>query len=130
MVTGNDAAGQLQLGVFGDLFSIVALHVENGNVVDTETGRLLAQVADLTCDRWQRKDSGMWELPGDDSRWRSEAARIRGWVEENCWSEDRGAYVWYPVTDHGPGQRRDHPLRSRLTLRASFIAIKPGALWR
>jgi GH15 family glucan-1,4-alpha-glucosidase len=128
VVTGNAAAGQLQLGVFGDLFSIVALYVENGNVLDAETGRLLAQIADLACDRWQRKDSGMWELPehrhyttsklgawmaltkavelaesgqlpGDDSRWRSEAARIRAWVEANCWSEERGAYVWYPGTD-------------------------------
>jgi len=128
VVIGNNAAEQLQLGVFGDLFSIVSLYVENGNVLDAHTGRLLAEIADLTCDRWQSKDSGMWELPehrhyttsklgcwvalskavelaeaghvpGDDARWRSEAERIRGWVEENCWSEARGAYVWYPGTD-------------------------------
>ncbi|WP_369140994.1 glycoside hydrolase family 15 protein [Modestobacter versicolor] len=125
---GNDAAGQLQLGVFGDLFAIVSLYVENGNVLDAETGRLLAEVADLACDRWQAKDSGMWELPelrhyttsklgawmaltkavelaeagqipGDDARWRSEAARISAWVSDNCWSADRGAYVWYPGSD-------------------------------
>jgi GH15 family glucan-1,4-alpha-glucosidase len=128
VVSGNNAAEQLQLGVFGDLFSIVALYVENGNVLDAETGRLLAEIADLTCDRWQRKDSGMWELPearhyttsklgawmaltkavelaeaghvpGDDSRWRSEADRIRAWVADNCWSAERGAYVWYPGSD-------------------------------
>ena len=38
-------------------------------------------------------------IPGDPSRWRSEAARIRRWVEENAWSESAGAYVWYPGTD-------------------------------
>ncbi|MFQ1003949.1 glycoside hydrolase family 15 protein [Modestobacter sp. SSW1-42] len=128
VAVGNNAAGQLQLGVFGDLFSIVSLYTANGNVLDAHTGRLLAEIADLTCDRWQSKDSGMWELPelrhyttsklgawmaltkavelaegghvpGDDSRWRSEAERIRRWVEDNCWSEERGAYLWYPGSD-------------------------------
>ncbi|MPQ96437.1 glycoside hydrolase family 15 protein [Modestobacter sp. I12A-02628] len=128
VVSGNPAGEQLQLGVYGDLFAIVALYVGDGNVLDAETGRMLAAVADLTCDRWQSRDSGMWELPetrhhttsklgcwvaltravelaedghipGDPSRWRSEAERIRSWVEEHCWSEERGAYVWYPGTD-------------------------------
>jgi len=128
VVDGNSAAGQLQLGPYGDLFSIVSLYVANGNVLDAGTGRLLAEIADLTCDRWQSKDAGMWELPehrhytssklgawvalskavelaeaghvpGDSARWRSEAQRIRAWVEENCWSAARGAYVWYPGTD-------------------------------
>ena len=128
VVTGNNAAGQLQLGVFGDLFAIVSLYVENGNVLDAATGRLLAEVADLACDRWLSLDSGMWELPearhyttsklgawmaltkavelaeagqvpGDDARWRSEADRIRAWVEQNCWSAQRNAYVWYPGSD-------------------------------
>jgi GH15 family glucan-1,4-alpha-glucosidase len=128
VLSGNRARDQLQLGVLGDLFSIVALYVGQGNVLDAATGRALAEVADLACDRWRSKDSGMWELPqvqhfttsklgawlaltkavelaetghipGDPSRWRSEAARIRCWVERNCWSEDAGAYVWYPGTD-------------------------------
>ncbi|WP_233495810.1 glycoside hydrolase family 15 protein [Geodermatophilus sp. TF02-6] len=128
VVVGNTADEQLQLGPYGDLFSIVSLYVEHGNVLDAQTGRLLAQIADLTCDRWRSRDSGMWELPecrhyttsklgawvaltkavelaeagqipGDPSRWRSEAQCIRTWVEQNGWSEERGAYVWYPGTD-------------------------------
>ena len=128
VTVGNDAAGQLQLGVFGDLFSIVALYVANGNVLDAHTGRLLAGIADLACDRWRSRDAGMWELaehqhyttskigcwvaltkavelaegghvPGDESRWRGEAEQIRRWVAEKCWSEERGAYVWYPGSD-------------------------------
>ncbi len=62
MQVGNAAADQLQLGVYGDLFSIVALYVEHGNVLDAETGRSLASIADTACDRWQQKDAGMWEL--------------------------------------------------------------------
>jgi GH15 family glucan-1,4-alpha-glucosidase len=122
VVDGNAASGQLQLGVFGDLFSIVQLYVDNGNVLDAETGRMLAGVADLACDRWRSQDSGMWELPelrhyttsklgcwqalqhavhlceigqipGDPSRWRSEAGRIREWVERNAGTEQLDASI-------------------------------------
>ncbi len=128
VLSGNGAADQLQLGVFGDLFSIVKLYVDNGNVLDTDTGRSLASIADLACDRWHSKDSGMWELeelrhyttsklgcwqalmaaadladrghiPGNAIRWRAEAEQIRSWVRENAWSEDRRGYVWYPGSD-------------------------------
>ena len=126
VVNGNDAAKQLQMGVFGDLFNIVQMYVDAGHVLDTGTGRYLADLADLACDVWQRKDSGMWELdeerhyttsklgawhalscashladlgqiPGTPERWRAEQERIRDWVNSNCW--ERGAYVWYPGTD-------------------------------
>lgn len=122
---GNGAADQLQLGIFGDLFTIVRLYVDNGHVLDTPTGRTLADIADIACDAWRRPDSGMWELPelrhyttsklgawetlmsasrlaeagqipGDAARWRTEADRIRAWVEAECWDEKRGAYTWYP----------------------------------
>ncbi len=128
VVGGNDAADQLQLGVFGDLFVIVELYVDHGNVLDAETARMLAGVADLACDRWRSRDSGMWELhdeqhyttsklgcwqaltaavrlaedghlAGTPDRWRAEAELIRSWVEEHCFSEERGAYVWYPGSD-------------------------------
>ncbi|WP_432545115.1 glycoside hydrolase family 15 protein [Kineococcus sp. SYSU DK002] len=127
VVSGNEAAGQLQLGVYGDVFDLVHQYVLDGNVLDVETARFLAGVADRTCDLWQRRDSGMWELPelqhytsskmacwqalecavqladnghipGSVDRWRREAGRVRAWVEENCWSAERGAYVWYPGT--------------------------------
>ncbi|GAB48334.1 glycoside hydrolase family 15 protein [Mobilicoccus pelagius] len=122
---GNGAADQLQLGIFGDLFTIVRLYVDNGHVLDTPTGRALADIADQACDWWRRPDAGMWELPqtehyttsrlgawealtsaahlaeagqipGDAERWRAEADRIRTWVEENCWDETRKTYTWYP----------------------------------
>lgn len=124
VVTGNVAAEQLQLGVFGDVFSIVTLFVEQGNVLDDATSRLMTRLADQACDVWRRPDSGMWELPvqrhhitsklgcwhaltqaarlaetgqvpGDAERWRSEAEQVRAWVEEHGWDEELGAYVWY-----------------------------------
>lgn len=125
VVTGNPAAGQLQLSIFADLFNTVRLYVDGGHALDTHTGHLLATFADEACDAWRRKDSGMWELPearhytssklgcwqalrcavhladlgqipGDQQRWAAEAERIASWVRERCWSDEVGSYVWFP----------------------------------
>jgi GH15 family glucan-1,4-alpha-glucosidase len=125
---GNRAAGQLQLGPYGDLFQTVFLCVQQGHHLDQRTGRLLADLADRCCDQWQQRDAGMWELPemqhytlskiscwqaldraarlaasgqlpGNERRWRWEAAKVRSWVDENCWSEERRAYTFYAGAD-------------------------------
>jgi GH15 family glucan-1,4-alpha-glucosidase len=31
--------------------------------------------------------------------WRRDRTKIHDWVEENCWSEHRGAYLFYPGSD-------------------------------
>ncbi len=128
VVTGNPAGGQLQLGVYGDLLAICRTYVEAGNVLDIGTARMLAGVADRTCDLWRNPDSGMWELPeerhyvsskmgcwkalddavvlaeagaipGSADRWRAERERIRLWIDEHGWSEERGAYLFYADGD-------------------------------
>ncbi|KGM12877.1 glycoside hydrolase [Cellulomonas bogoriensis 69B4 = DSM 16987] len=125
VVDGNPAARQLQLGVYGDVLSMVRTYSDHGHLLDAETSRALGALADEACDVWRQKDSGIWELPelqhyttsklgcwealecavhlaeqgqihADPRRWRAEAARIRAWVEENCWSEEIGAYVMFP----------------------------------
>ncbi|UMB68819.1 glycoside hydrolase family 15 protein [Mycobacterium paraterrae] len=125
VVTGNRADGQLQLSIFADLFDTVRLYVDSGRALDTETGHLLAAYADQACDAWRQRDAGIWELPqrehytsskigcwhalrcavhlaeegqipGDPSRWASEAERIADWVHRHCWSDALGAYEWYP----------------------------------
>jgi GH15 family glucan-1,4-alpha-glucosidase len=128
VVTGNRAQGQLQLGVYGDLFDVMWAYVGDGNVIDPATARMLADVADRTCDNWRRADSGMWELQdtqhytsskmgcwqaldravslaeagqlqGDVERWRAATENIRNWINAECWSENRGSYVMYPGSD-------------------------------
>lgn len=128
VVSGNDAESQLQLGIYGDLFEVIATYLDDGNVLDAATARLLASIADRTCDRWRERDSGMWELPelqhytsskmgcwqaldravalaklghlqGDADRWAAERDAIREWIETNGWSDERQAYVMYPGTD-------------------------------
>ncbi len=127
VVSGNPAHGQLQLGVYGDLFGICRTYVEAGNILDVATGRSLAAMADRTCDLWRQPDSGMWELPeirhytsskmgcwqalddavalaecgaipGSPDRWAAERDRIAEWVGAHCWSEEANAYVMHPDT--------------------------------
>lgn len=128
VVVGNEAQSQLQLGIYGDLFDVARAYVDDGNVLDTATGRMLAGVADRACDTWHQPDSGMWELedqqhytasrlgcwqaldsavrlcesgqiPGSPDRWAAERDRIRDWVQTNCWSESRQSYVVYPGSE-------------------------------
>ena len=122
VVVGNPAQGQLQLGVYGDVFAVCRTYVDEGNVLDQGTSRLLGQLADRVCDLWRTADSGMWELPearhyvsskmgcwqalndavhlnelgqapGSAERWAAERERIRSWIDEHGWDEEQGAYV-------------------------------------
>lgn len=60
--SGNPASGQLQLGVYADILAILSRYASGGNIIDAATDRLLCSFADDACQRWQEKDSGMWEL--------------------------------------------------------------------
>ena len=122
VVTGNRAADQLQLGVYGDLLSVALAYASAGNVLDVPTRRLVSDVADRVCDEWRQPDSGMWELTelrhhtsskmgcwqalqaaqelaalgqadGNPARWKRESELIHAWVDEHCWSERLGAYT-------------------------------------
>ena len=125
---GNRATGQVQLGVFGELFSTVSQWVHSGHVLDVRTTRELADLADRCADEWRRDDAGIWELPtfrpytsskmncwraldaaarlaeedhlpGGGRRWRGEADVIRAWVRDNCWSAKLNSYTFYAGSD-------------------------------
>jgi GH15 family glucan-1,4-alpha-glucosidase len=126
---GNDAADQLQLGGYGALLATTWHYVRDGNVLDERTGRQLAEVVDLLTRTWRNEDSGIWELPetraytqsriaaweafdralalaakgqvpdANAHAWRRTADEIRTWIDENCWSEERGTYTMYPGSD-------------------------------
>ncbi len=125
---GNRAAGQRQLGVYGDLFSTVADWVFGGHVLDVRSARELSDLADQCADNWRRDDAGIWELTADrpytsskmscwraldaaarlaeagqltgtGHRWRGEAELIRRWVREHCWSGRKHAYTFYADTE-------------------------------
>ena len=129
MHSGNGAAGQSQLGTYGDLFDTIARYVSTGHLLDQATGRMLADLADRCCDIWTREDAGLWELSehrhytiskigcwvaldraagladagqlpaAHASRWRQEAADISRWVQAHCWSQAKQSYTFYAGTD-------------------------------
>jgi GH15 family glucan-1,4-alpha-glucosidase len=59
---GNDAAGQLQLDVYGDLLQTAWLYAQSGARIDPDVGHRLGEVADLVCQIWHRPDAGLWEV--------------------------------------------------------------------
>ena len=119
---GNAASNQLQLGSWGDLIETADLYVSEGNALDEDTGRMLADCVDRASVLWNDKDSGIWELDelrhntsskmgvwmaldrairlaGEEQlpaehvpRWRDARDQLRAWIEGNCWSEELGAY--------------------------------------
>jgi GH15 family glucan-1,4-alpha-glucosidase len=119
---GNDAGGQLQLGNFGDLLHTTWLFVSAGNTLDAETGRQLAETADLLAELWRNADSCIWELeekrdytqskmsswlaferalelaerselPGDRAqRWTRERDALREFIDTRCFDPARN--VW------------------------------------
>jgi GH15 family glucan-1,4-alpha-glucosidase len=126
---GNAARTQLQLGSWGDLLETAALYVSEGNLLDTETGEMLASCVDRAAILWPDEDSGMWEL-GEHrhytyskiavwmacdralslaaqgqvpdrhvEQWREQRDRLRTWIEERCWSDDVGAYCGWAGED-------------------------------
>lgn len=126
--TGNAAANQLQLGVYGDLFDMMGHYVDGGHVLDDRTRDGLARLADQCCDDWRKKDSGIWELPELEhytiskigcwvaldraarlaeqgqlpadhaDRWAGESVAVKQWVNANCWSEEKQSYTFYAGT--------------------------------
>lgn len=128
VLEGNQAADQLQLGVYGDVFDVMRGYVSQGNVLDRRTASVLENLADDACKRWQDKDSGMWELTdkqhyvtskigcwhaldaavelhdkgqigGHRKRWVRNRERIEDWVAKHGWDEERQRYVMYPGSD-------------------------------
>ena len=119
---GNGASGQLQLGSWGDLLETADLYVSEGNALDRNSAKMLADCVDRVALLWLDEDSGMWEL--DEHRhytsskisvwtafdrairlvenghlsdrhlrqWREQHERIHEWIEDGCWSDELGAY--------------------------------------
>ncbi len=76
---GNGAAGQVQYDALGLMVEAVSVHVQTGGVLDADTWRMVADLADQTArDRPEEvlPSSGIWELrepgplvDGDIGRW-------------------------------------------------------------
>ncbi|MFE2506883.1 glycoside hydrolase family 15 protein [Streptomyces naganishii] len=126
---GNAAAGQTQLGSYGDLFDAVWQYCQRRGHLDQASGTMLSAMADHVCDRWNTPDSGFWELgerrhytssklgcwtaldravrmaaegrlPSSHAeRWRLERDAVRAWIDQHCWSDAKQSYTFYAGTD-------------------------------
>ncbi len=58
---GNDAHGQLQLDVYGEVIDAAARFAAGGGRLDRDTVRLLDGLGRTVCRRWREPDEGIWE---------------------------------------------------------------------
>jgi GH15 family glucan-1,4-alpha-glucosidase len=122
---GNDAQDQLQLGGYADVVDAAARFCAHGHILDPSAAKQVARLADAICGLWHREDAGIWEIEprqytqskiacwgalqhalaladegrvpdGGVERWQRERDAIREWVETECWSDTRRAYVCTP----------------------------------
>lgn len=126
---GNAATDQHQHGIYGDIFETAARFVACGNILDSASAELLSHLADQCADAWRKKDAGIWELEEPQhytmskvscwqalaraveladkgqlpttcrDRWARERDRVAAWIEAQCWSETKEAFVFYPGSD-------------------------------
>jgi GH15 family glucan-1,4-alpha-glucosidase len=59
---GNEAAEQQQLDIYGDLMQTAWFYAKASTGLDRETGRRLAEIAELVSEIWREPDSGIWEV--------------------------------------------------------------------
>ncbi len=75
---GNDAHGQLQLDVYGEVIDAAARFARAGGRFDHDTARLLAGLGRTVCARWQEPDEGIWE--GRSGRFHHTHSKALCWV--------------------------------------------------
>jgi GH15 family glucan-1,4-alpha-glucosidase len=74
---GNDAQGQLQLDVYGEVI-YAARFLERGGRFDHDTSRMLNGLGQTVCKRWREPDEGIWE--GRSGRFHHTHSKVLCWV--------------------------------------------------
>jgi GH15 family glucan-1,4-alpha-glucosidase len=122
---GNDAYGQLQLDIYGELLDAVYLYNKYGEPISYEFWNDLVKQIDWLMDNWNQPDEGIWEVRGGrrhflyskllcwvafdrtikiaegrsfplNPRWRTERDNIFRMIYENFWDDNKKAFVQYP----------------------------------
>jgi GH15 family glucan-1,4-alpha-glucosidase len=75
---GNDAQGQLQLDVYGEVINGAARILDRGGRFDRDTSRLLDGLGRTVCRRWREPDEGIWE--GRSGRFHNTHSKVLCWV--------------------------------------------------
>jgi GH15 family glucan-1,4-alpha-glucosidase len=75
---GNDAHGQLQLDVYGEVINGAARLLDRGGRFDRDTSRMLDGLGRTVCRRWREPDEGIWE--GRSGRFHHTHSKVLCWV--------------------------------------------------
>ncbi|GAB2641231.1 glycoside hydrolase family 15 protein [Gordonia jinhuaensis] len=75
---GNDARGQLQLDIYGELIDSVYLFNKYGPGISWRSWQQLCDVAGWLCENWDRPDQSIWEPRGEPMHY--VYSRLMGWV--------------------------------------------------
>jgi GH15 family glucan-1,4-alpha-glucosidase len=120
---GNDAAGQIQLDIYGELLDSIYIINKYGGSISHENWLAVTNAVDHVCEVWRQPDAGIWEARSEPQEhlhsrlmcWvavdralrlaqkRSLAAPFGRWVEtrnaisediwENFWNDKHGHFV-------------------------------------
>jgi GH15 family glucan-1,4-alpha-glucosidase len=137
---GNDASGQLQLDVYGEVIDSIYLFDKHGKGISHTSWVSLCTMLDWLLENWDRPDHGIWEtrsgqrghtfsrlmswvavermvrvarrrgLPADLTRWTSVRDEIYARIQDHGWNEDLGAFVQHCEPGSEPGTALDASL--------------------
>ncbi len=75
---GNDAAGQLQLDIYGELIDSVYLYNKYGSPIHHDAWSDLCKIIDWISQHWDQADEGVWEVRGGSQNFTY--SRLMSWV--------------------------------------------------
>ncbi|WP_300441900.1 glycoside hydrolase family 15 protein [Christiangramia sp.] len=75
---GNNAHGQLQLDIYGELLDSIYLYNKYGEPISNQLWQQLTREIDWLCDNWQQADHGIWEVRGGKKEFLY--SRLMSWV--------------------------------------------------
>lgn len=122
---GNDAYGQLQLDIYGELLDSVYLYNKYGEPISYDFWKDLEKQIDWLCQHWNQADEGIWEVRGGrkkflysrllcwvafdraikigearsfplKSKWRTERDVIFNSIFSEFWDEKKQAFMQFP----------------------------------
>lgn len=68
---GNEASGQMQLDIYGELIDSLYIADKQGDGVSIDTWNHICTIVDWVIDHWQQPDDGMWEARSGPQRYTS-----------------------------------------------------------
>lgn len=122
---GNDAYGQLQLDIYGELMDSVYLYNKYGEPISYDFWKDLEQQMNWLADNWDQPDDGIWEVRGGrkkflfsrlacwvaldramkiahvrsfprDGNWKEQRDKIYHSIFKDFWDDKKKAFVQYP----------------------------------